>query len=55
MASEAEEIPLRFFEALDPYADGIRNGQIIPLRFFEALDPYSDGIRNGSDNSAAVF
>ena len=27
MASEAEEIPLRFFEALDPYADGIRNDQ----------------------------
>ena len=28
MASETDQIiPLRFFEALDPYADGIRGGR----------------------------
>ena len=47
-------IPLRFFEAIDPYADGIQKQQKIPLRFFEALDPYAEHQRR-YQNSAAVF
>ena len=42
-----QKIPLRFFEALDPYADGIRGGRKFRCGVLRRLIHSAVGIRGG--------